>query len=299
MCQIVGLQGCTSPRRGTWRLGGSGACWPSKIGASPPFESLRALGWPWVDRLVAKTPGQGRVAGLWGPVEFRLARSASGKCWENMVTTQAHVTNAQMLYNQFQSPWQPVDRLCAERFVCQIVGLQGCTSPRRGTGRLGGSGDRWPFKIGASPPFESSRALGGPRVDRLVMKTPGVWPGGQAVKPVEFRIARSTSGTCWENMVTTQAHVTNAQMLYNQFQSPWQPVDRLCAERFVCQIVGLQGCTSPRRGTGRLGGSGDRWPFKIGASPPFESPRALRRPRVEGRSTTHRGAVGWSGCGAC
>ena len=85
-------------------------------------------------------------------------------------------------------------------------------------------------------------------------------------------------------MVTTQVHVTKVQMLYNHFQRPWQTGNRRRTERFVCQIVGLQGCTRPRRGTWRLGGSGACWPFKIGASPPLESSRALGRPHVEGRS---------------
>ena len=126
-----------------------------------------------------------------------------------------------MLYIQFQRPWQTGNRLYAEQFVCQIVGLQGCTRPRRGTWRLGGSGDSWPFKIGASPPFESpedpGKAAGRPWV--------GLTPGHSRVvglwSLLSFcAVARSASGRSKKNMVTTQSHVPNAQMLYSHFQSP-------------------------------------------------------------------------------
>ena len=46
-------------------------------------------------------------------------------------------------------------------------------------------------------------------------------------------------------MVYTQSHAANVQMLNNRFQRPWQTVGRRCAERFVCQIVGLQGREGP------------------------------------------------------
>ena len=97
MCQIVGLQGCTSPRRGTRRLGGSGACWPSKIGVRPPFESSRALGWPQGRPWLGLRPARGRVGGLWRVLSFGVAR------WyvqEIMVNRQSHASEAQTLNNR-------------------------------------------------------------------------------------------------------------------------------------------------------------------------------------------------------
>ena len=154
--------------------------------------------------------------------------------------------------------------LCAQSSDCRAV-----RGPRRGFRRLGGSGGGWPFKIGASPPSESSRALGGPRVDRGSAKSRRAagWAGCGGV--LSFGVARSASGTCRKIMPTTQSGAANAQMLYNQFQRPWQRAFRRCAERFVCQIVGLQGCKGPRRGFRRLGGSGGGWPSKSVERSPF------------------------------
>ena len=94
-------------------------------------------------------------------------------------------------------------------------------------------------------------------------------------------------------MVYTQSHAAKAQMLNNRFQNPWQPVGRRCAERFVCQIVGLQGREGPRRGFWRPGGSGGGWPSKIGASPLLMT----RGPQIDCAPDSSGRSAGWAGRG--
>ena len=131
-----------------------------------------------------------------------------------MVNTQSRASEAQMLNNRFQGPWEKAGRRCAERFVGQIVVLQGFTSPRRGTWRPGGSGGGWPFKIGVRPPLITRGPWEG-RWSTVARPQAGAQPGGQAVEGVEFWCCSLDEWYVQEIMVNTQSHASEAQMLNN------------------------------------------------------------------------------------